>query len=704
MRTYCGVTAAVIGGLGFCSPVVAQNLSTYGTPGLIDMPTAEVLPDGSLTMTTSGFQNTNRNTLTFQMLPWVYGSFRYSYIKDFDAGGTRSRYDRSFDIHFQLREETKNSPALALGLRDFGGTGNYAGEYIVASKTFADRFVVTGGMGWGRLAGRNSFSNPLGVFGNRFKTRPDSGAGGIGGTGKLDFGNWFRGDAALFGGVRWDVNDRLSVLAEYSSDTYEQEVDRGVFEQNSPFNFGVNYRFKNGAALSGYYMYGSTLGAQLSYVFDPRKAVTPGGQGEAAPMLQPPDRVALASWNLPADQRDHSGPSVDQVLKARLQDQGLRLVGYSLTGAKATVSIENSHFGANAQALGRAARVMANTLDPQVDEFTIILVRQGVPITSVQTARSDLTELETDIDGAWKSLARAEINDAPLSLQGGTVDGAFPHFGYRFGPYTRFSFFDPDQPFRYELGAEVQADYVVQPGLTLSATLQAPIIGNLADTSRVSNSVLHHVRSDWALYAKSDYRITTMTAEYMWRPRPDFFARVTGGYLEEMYGGVSAELLWYPVGSRLALGGEINYVQQRDFDMLFGFQDYSVLTGHASAYYDLPGEYQAQVDVGRYLAGDIGATFALDREFNNGFKVGAFFTLTDVSTDDFGEGSFDKGIRIEIPIAWMTGKPSRGTMKQVIRPVLRDGGARLNVRNRLFEYTQNERANRLTGQWGRYFR
>ena len=668
------------------------------------MPTAEVLPDGSLAMTTSMFKSTNRNTLTFQMLPWVYGSFRYAYLKDYLSNGTESLYDRSFDLHFQLREETKNSPAFALGLRDFGGTGVYASEYIVASKTVADRFVVTGGMGWGRLAGRNSFSNPLGVFGDRFDTRPASNTGGISSTGQLDFGNWFRGDAALFGGVRWDVNERLSLLAEYSSDNYEQEVSAGIFEQNSPFNFGVNYRFKNGVALSGYYMYGSTVGAQLSYVLDPRKAVTPGGVGKAAPMLQPLDRVALASWNLPEEQGSRSGPSVEQVLQARLQDQGLRLVAFSASGAQASVSIENDRFGANAQALGRAARVMGNTLDPQVSDFTVSLVRQGVPITSVHTSRSDLSELETDVDGTWKSQARAQIIDAPLSLQGSTVEGAFPRLDYRFGPYSRLSFFDPDQPLRYEVGAELQADYQVQPGLMMSAVVQVPIIGNLADSSRTSDSVLQHVRSDWALYAQSDIRINTMTAEYIWRPGSDLFARVTGGYLEEMFGGVSAELLWYPVGSRLALGGEINYVKQRDFDMLFGLQDYGVLTGHASAYYDLRGDYQAQVDVGRYLAGDVGATFAVDRVFNNGVKIGAFFTLTDVSADDFGEGSFDKGIRMEVPVSWLTGKPSRGTLKQTIRPILRDGGARLNVRNRLFKYTTDERASRLTGQWGRYFR
>ena len=71
----------------------------------------------------------------------------------------------------------------------------------------------------------------------------------------------------------------------------------------------------------------------------------------------------------------------------------------------------------------------------------------------------------------------------------------------------------------------------------------------------------------------------------------------------------------------------------------------------------------AQVDAGRYLAGDWGATFALDRRFANGWKIGAFFTLTNVSAARFGEGSFDKGIRMTIPLSWITGKPARSACR-----------------------------------------
>jgi len=33
------------------------------------------------------------------------------------------KYDHSFDVHFQLATETETRPGVAIGLRDFGGTG-----------------------------------------------------------------------------------------------------------------------------------------------------------------------------------------------------------------------------------------------------------------------------------------------------------------------------------------------------------------------------------------------------------------------------------------------------------------------------------------------------------------------------------------------------------------------------------------------------
>ena len=112
----------------------------------------------------------------------------------------------------------------------------------------------------------------------------------------------------------------------------------------------------------------------------------------------------------------------------------------------------------------------------------------------------------------------------------------------------------------------------------------------------------------------------------------------------------------------------------------------------------------AQVDAGRYLAGDWGATFSLDRQFSNGWKVGAYFTLTDMPFDEFGEGSFDKGIRLSIPFEWALGTPSRNQSAAELRSLERDGGARLKVDGRLFEWVEEGHGDAFANRWGKFWR
>ena len=121
-----------------------------------------------------------------------------------------------------------------------------------------------------------------------------------------------------------------------------------------------------------------------------------------------------------------------------------------------------------------------------------------------------------------------------------------------------------------------------------------------------------------------------------------------------MFAGVGGEVLWKPVDQNWGLGVELNYVWQRDFDSLgFGYYDYDVVTGHASLYWDT-GWYG--LEASSTPAATSPATGAgrvqLTRRFANGWAVGAYFTLTDVSSEDFGEGSFDKGVFCPIPFRW----------------------------------------------------
>lgn len=84
----------------------------------------------------------------------------------------------------------------------------------------------------------------------------------------------------------------------------------------------------------------------------------------------------------------------------------------------------------------------------------------------------------------------------------------------------------------------------------------------------------------------------------------------------------------------------------------------------------------------------------MSRRFDSGIEVGGFATKTDVSARRFGEGSFDKGIFVRIPLQ-LLGPETPAVASALVRPVVRDGGQRLAVDNPLFEVTREGRAEAL---------
>lgn len=673
--------------------------NTYGYPGLIDMPSAVSRPDAELAITSSHFKNQTRNTLTFQITPRLSGSFRYAQLYDIrpNPGGAVApyRFDRSFSLHYRLMDEEGWQPAVAFGLNDFLGTGLYSSEYVVATKTVAPGLRLTGGMGWGRLATHGGFQNPLSIFGDSFKNRParTSGMGG-----EVEWSNWFRGDAALFGGIEWQATDKLSFALEYSSDAYPNE-DGSAFNRRSPVNVGVAYRFNKSVTLGVNYLYGSELGFQLTLATNPKHPRGVAGYDRGAMPVLPRKNAAQLGWSIESVGLSTVEARVAQVLA----NNGLRLHGIRAEGDTLRVEVENERFANAAQVIGRTARALTNTVPAGVESFTIVPVENGLAGAAVTLRRADLEELEFDHDNSWRSYARAQIvSDAgPLN----PAAERYPRFEWDLKPYLTPSLFDPDAPLRADLGAELSAAFEPVQGLVFKGSLRKKAIGNLDASTRASTSVLPHVRSDFNIYEREgDPAVTELVGAYYFKPGANLYGRVTAGYLEPMYGGISTELLWQPLDSRFALGAELNYVWQRDFDQMFGFRNYDAATGHVSAYWDFGNGFNAQVDVGRYLAKDWGTTVSIDREFRNGWRVGVFATLTDVSFDDFGEGSFDKGLRLTIPINFISGQPTTEQYSTVIRPVTRDGGARLNVSGRLYETVRRTQKTALQDGWGRFWK
>ncbi|MEL6451555.1 MAG: YjbH domain-containing protein [Pseudomonadota bacterium] len=681
----------------------APTLNFYGLPGIVDLPSAEALPSGQLAVGVSHFGGQTRTNLTFQFSPRISATFRYIGIRNWDSDGFDTYRDRSFDVRYQLFREGRYRPAVTVGLQDFAGTGIYAAEYLVATKTFKRPFRLpgtlkaTGGLGWGRLGSIGSIGS---IFGDERPTFTPNDTGG-----EPAFDQWFRGPVSPFVGLEWQVTDRWGVKAEYSSDAYEPETSRGVFERKSRLNFGAEYQVNKNLRVGGYWLYGSEIGVNFQLQFNPKTPAAPFAVSGPRPVIVRPSRTSNPAAYDTAWSASSSAPIVIRdAIAPELAEGGVRLESISVSATRAEARVSSIDYSNLAIVVGRTARSMARILPPSVETFDIVLVKDNLALSKVTVRRSDLETLEFRPDASNQLLSRVVLDDAaPSAAADAAVNPEiYPRFGWSIGPYVRPSFFDPDKPVRADAGVSLEARYRFAPGWLLAGEVRHRVAGNIADSDRLSNSVLPRVRTDAVLYAQAaDTTIENLFISKQWKPGRNTYARVSAGYLEQMFGGVSAELLWKPVNNRLALGVEANYVQQRDFDQAFGFQDYDVVTGHVSAYYDFGQGYYGQVDVGRYLAGDIGATFTVERQFENGWRVGGFFTLTDVSAEDFGEGSFDKGINITVPFSWFTGRPSQQTLSTTIRPIQRDGGARLAVSDRLYEQIRSGHITDLTGDWGR---
>jgi len=693
------------------TPLPPPSLTFYGSPGLVDMPTAEMLPDGQFTTTISNFAGQTRFNLTFQAFPWLSASFRYNGIRDLNLFGFSTYYDRGFDVRLRLLKERRYVPGVTLGLQDFAGTGVYAGEYIVATKGFqlpalgpgrgtsrvAGRLKLSAGIGWGRFGSYGS----IGTRG----TRPSFIGNSTGGKPAVD--QWFRGAYAPFGGIEWLANDRLGFKLEYSSDAYIIETQASsVFERKSPFNFGVEYQATPRTRLGAYYLYGSEFGISAQIQLNPKYPPTRLAVKAPQPIVPRPPRATnpelwAEDWAASQAGRLSATQGLQGAVAEALKKDGLALESLDVSANTVELRFSNTRYVSMAAAVGRAARVLSATMPSSVETFRLVPVAGGMALSVVTIRRSDLEALEFAPENADALLAVTGMEDAP-PLGDGAVAGQdlYPSTSWSVSPYFAPSYFDPARPVRMDFGLALRGTYRPAPGWTLSGTIRHRLAGNVRG-GRASNSTLPRVRTDGVLYAQTDTALQSLYVSRQWRAGRDLYARATFGYLEWMYGGISGELLWKPVASRLALGIEANYVRQRDFNLRLGFRDYTVFTGQASAYYDFGKGYLGQIDVGRFLAGDVGATFNIDRTFDNGWNVGAFFTLTNVSSREFGEGSFDKGIRFTIPLGWFLGTPSQQNLGLTIRPLQRDGGARLFVPGRLYGQVRPAHKAALSGQWAR---
>lgn len=674
-------------------PVLQSSSGIMGGAGLVQMPTGRMRPEGEFSLGLNLSDDYRFYTASLQLFPWLETNIRYTLIPTIprDTGGLFS--DKGIDVKLRLLEESTYLPELSVGLRDIGGTGLFDGEYLVATKRYG-AFDFTAGLGWGYMGMYNDFDADRGADGQCGRSQ----GYGVNG-GKVDYQRWFTGCMALFGGVEYQSPYApLRLKLEYDGNDYSQDypVQRGAADltPDSRMNVALHYQawdwldlrlaFERGNSVSFGFNF-STNYAQLRPL--PASGVVPEYAREGSDDV---DYDQLAS-----QLRSYAGY---QVRSLAMHQDALVVQAYQ------------SRYRDRDIALDRAATVMANNA-PQVGEYRIIEVANRLP----------MAEYQIDAD-AYQQVGYQEYPGASVADAAQRVDvGELPAQSlWQSTPGTSFGWaVDLDQSlggiegfYMYNLGIDAVAVRWLGDSTKVGATGYLNLVDNFDKfVYRVppdgTGDSVKRVRTLVREYIDSNLvQIKRLYAAQFFNPAQSHYVVAYGGYLERMFGGAGFEYMYRPLDSNWAVGVDLNYVAQRDPERPWQFmedktyidergQPYTIqaggLTGHASLYYEPDFSFLdntlIKASFGQYLAGDRGVTIDFAKQFDSGVIVGAFATKTDLSAEEFGEGSFTKGFYISIPFDLMRPESTVSRVSFNWVPLTRDGGAKLNRPESLFGIT-----------------
>ncbi|HCE1970515.1 YjbH domain-containing protein [Vibrio parahaemolyticus] len=690
----------------FEAPSLQPSQSDFGGVGLMQMPTGRMAPEGEFNFSVTGNDEYLFYNVTLQLMPWLETTIRYTRVHDLPYSSSfpdvdNEYTDKGIDFRFRLWEESEYMPEIALGVRDFAGTGLFDAEYIAATKRYSTphfgTFDFTLGMGWGYLGTRDNITNPFCKASEKFCERSeeflDSG-------GTTNFDRAFKGPAALFGGIEYQtLHKPLRFKLEYDGNDYSTDypvVQAGVdMTPHTPWNFGVLYRLGM-ADFRLSYERGDTLvaGLTLNTNFNDMPSFwrdTPTPEIED----NQPEELSDVDW-------------------ARVTENLDKIAGYQNTRIyvddnTVTVVGEQKKYRDRTEAHEKAAAVLHNEMPDDIDTYAINERNRGL------VGEQTIISKEKYRDFAQVNYINPKIEDATSRTSakptGESIYDGFERFDWGFAPKLVQTLGNAEDFYLFSVGLSGNASYWLTDNLEIGGSLYWDWYNNYDKFIYVTppdGTTVPRVRTMFRAY-QNEHAVTMSNLQLTWfqeysnTMEQQFYA----GYLESMFAGVGTEFLYRPHGANWALGADINLISQRDPQSYFGVYDekwqnvpeyghpFPVIdkgfTGFVSGYYypqwDFLQDLMIQVDVGQFLAGDVGTQINVSKQFKSGVIAGAFASFTDLSADEFGEGSFTKGFYLSIPFDIMTVKPSNNRANFSWQPLTRDGGQKLGRKYSLIELT-----------------
>jgi membrane-associated phospholipid phosphatase len=666
--SWCGYLALTAANALGATPTV------QGQSGYINMPSAWVEPDGTFSAGYSYDSPYGSTWLTATVLPFLQATGRYVSITGIPAfgnpdpryGSGYGRYkDKVVDAKLRLWDESRWLPEVAIGGSDLFGTELFKGRYIVASKVFGRAQDVEASIGYGH-------GRPEGVF----------------------------------AGARWALPSApgWALVAEYDANNYANDhlaTLTGAARRSKGAAAAIEYRWGWLGAQIARQRDHFSANAYLSIPFNEREFLPKLLEPASFQSKDAPARITATEW-----QRDarHGAKLVQALVK-----QDFKNVRATVEGGTLKVTLTNSRITNMGRAVGRAARTALAFAPDGTRSIHITYTKLEQPIATYEffdlRALTDyltgLADRESFLktvlvrysnpddrvaDEQQSMLVAMKDGEGALGVQVGR-DGEMVQISsedreanrFKTVPKLAFFFNDPSGALRYEVAAAANYDKRLREGLYLNSALKFDLFENVSGVTQKSNSLLPHVRTDVAEYKRGGrFKLNRLLLNQYLMTDERIYARVSGGFYEEMYRGVGGQVLYLPKASQWAADLSVDALQQRGYKGWFDKLDYKTVTALGALHYRLPYDITATARAGRFLARDKGVRLEFKRRFPSGVEIGAWYTKTngqDITNPGTPTNPYnDKGVFLSIPLNIMLPSDTQSTAAIAISPWTRDVG------------------------------
>ena len=610
-----------------------NSYNNHGVIGLINMPTARFYDEQSHGLTIYDGTPDQKITLSSSPYDWLEASLFYTNIQGLPYPGYEYQdyKDKGFNVKLRLKEQG-NFPAVAIGVMDIAGTGLYSSEYIITSYGI-NNIDMHFGLGWGTLNGsKDTIKNPLGYISDNFKNRPTETEGQ---GGQFQPSRYFSGQTASpFYGVSYALNDRTLFKIEKDTTLTTDTLDYKKAKSN--YSVGIDYALNENFVVGFSVERGSTASLKFIYKNSPKTSYQKYKYQNQEQNINNEDQYQNLITNL-----ERNGIGVNKVIETA-NSIGLELTQFTHSNLQVVEEI-----------IKQAGK------DSGIEKD----IKKNLKIVNLDAITEFDDSFEDNSNLIYEREKKSQFNTKT---------------GLKFRPFIA----SREEFFKGALLLENDSEYIILDNLMLNVNLKYSLADNFDDLRYPPlNTFPAQVRSDIKQYLKNmdeGILIGRAQIDYFISPHKDHHLMFTGGILEDMFSGFGFEYLYFKNDTNYSVGFELFKAKKRDYDWGFGTLDYQNVTGHLNLHYRNYGliPFDMKLSYGEYLAGDVGTTIELSRSYDNGMVFGVFASNTDVSEEQFGEGSFDKGIFFNIPIYG-------NLINYTWRPLTKDPGAKLVRRNTL---------------------